>query len=176
MAIVAPQPTPWSPTSSREIADGAGNIVQYTIANVGTICLVVNAHQRLSAALGSAIAWLETPADQRGSESDLLNLLKEATGKIGVDKLASAIELGSIKGAEANRAIASELDMPEANFIGELQSAIQLIPNGASYSVSAADGQTLVTVSIGDKSVSGKCVDMSTAIVVASLRARSTVG
>ena len=49
--MLIPQPTPWSPAGNREIADAVGNVVQYTHANIGLICLAVNQNERMSAVL-----------------------------------------------------------------------------------------------------------------------------
>lgn len=136
----SPQPLPWTPTYNREIADGGNSVVQYTHANIGQICLAVNAYPRLLQALTLIESWVRVPAEERyGTETNVLDLIATATGRMASDALASQIESLDGPNGAVERAIAQALRVPEANYTGSMDAALSLIPQGWRYSIGSRE-------------------------------------
>jgi len=132
MALV-PQALPWTVLPGREIGDGNGNIVQYTQANLGLICLAVNAHDRLIGTLNQVETWLRSDPVSRCSEAQLLDLVSLATGRLGYGALASKIEDALSSSPDLDRAISVELQTPEAAYTASIDAALQLVPQGWAF-------------------------------------------
>jgi hypothetical protein len=124
---------PWTVTAGRELGDGNGNVVQYTTANLGLICLAINSHDRLTGILGRVETWLRTDPAERAAEADILDLISKATGRLGYGVLASKIEDAQEASPELDRALSVELQIPEAAYTSSIDAALSLIPEGWSF-------------------------------------------
>jgi hypothetical protein len=176
------QPTPWTVIGRREIGDGAGNVVQYTVSNLGAICLAVNAHDRLLGALHRVEAWLRAPAASRITEAELIDLVSSAIGRMGIGSLAAKIEDAQDASPELDRAVSVELDIPEAAYTSSIDMALTLVPAGFAFGFSQeerlnqATGQPapyiVVELKSGDKVVSAAALTLPLAIAAAALKAK----
>jgi hypothetical protein len=179
---LTPQPTPWTVLPGREIADGAGNIVQYTTENLGWMCLAANNHVKLMEMLGAVETWLRTPAASRSPEDHLLALISGASGRIGFAALASKIEDAAGPSPELDRAIANEMQIPEAAYTSSTDAALTLKPHQWSLSmdmreqINPATGQpasyTVVTLKYEDKAVTATSLTFQLAICAAALKTK----
>jgi hypothetical protein len=133
--MLVPQPLPWTALGNREIADASGNVVQYTLENLGQICLAVNSHDAMVAALEKVEAWLAGSPD---GDPGMRLAVSAALGKIGIAALVTKIEALAAPSAEADRAIARELKIPEAQYTTSMDAALHLVPPGWAYTVSSS--------------------------------------
>lgn len=176
------QPRPWTPLPGREIADGAGNVVQYTQGTIGQICLAVNSHDRLIDIVSQVETFFRTPPKQRPSEKEILTLLSGATGRIGYGALASKIEDAEAASPDLDRAISVELDVPEAPYTSSSEAARSLIAKGSRISdwemdrLNPATGQpvTYIVVEIrsGEQTCTATSITLPLAICAAALRTK----
>jgi hypothetical protein len=183
--VLVPQPLPWTVTAGREIAGGDGNVVQYTIANLGLICLAVNAHDALIAALGQAENWFRAVPASRCLESEILAAISAATGRIGCGALAARIEDAQAGSPDLDRKIASELQIPETAYTASIDAAMSLIPPGMTFSFSMkkqldpASGSPADYSAVEFKTADGKTaaaasLTLPLAIAAAALKALDT--
>jgi len=181
MALV-PQPLPWTVSPGREIGDGAGNIVQYTIANLGAICLAVNAHDRLISVLGEIESWLRLAPAHPLTKEQMIELVASATGRIGFGALAAKIEDAQGPSPEMDRALSVEMQIPEAAYTLSIDAALTLVPPGYAFGfstkeqINAATGQpviyTAVELKSGDKVAMAASLSLPLAICAAALKAK----
>jgi hypothetical protein len=164
MAILQPQATPWRPLPNREIADADGNVVQYTQANIGLMCLTANAHKKL---VDTLLALEPLLADK----PDAVALIREATGRLGPAVIASMIEAETEGSPALDIAIANELQIPVALYTTSIDAAMTLIPDGKQCSFKPhEDGTMVATIS---ESFVGIHKSLPCAISSASMRARA---
>jgi len=176
------QPTPWTVVGRREIGDGAGNVVQHTVSNLGAICLAVNAHDRLLGALHEVEAWLRLEPAHPLSKAQLLDLVSAAIGRMGIGALASRIEDAQDASSDLDRAVSVELDIPEAAYTSSIDMALTLVPAGFAFGFSQeerlnqATGQPapyiVVELKSGDKVASAAALTLPLAITAAALKAK----
>ena len=149
--MLIPQPTPWSPAGNREIADAVGNVVQYTHANIGLICLAINQNERMSAVLAEIENWFHADPEDRKSETEILGLLASATGRVGYEVLALQIEELKQADPEFDRRMSGELQVPQGSYTSSIDMAMTLIPEGWTFTISQGsriDPVTAETVSL----------------------------
>lgn len=136
---LVPQPLPWSSTYGREIADGSNNIVQYTVANLGLMCLAVNAHDQMVQALDAVDEYFikNRPATENGEA--VWALAKAARGRIGPAVLAASIEGAAGPDPGLDQKIAVELQVPQALYTSSTDAAMSLVPKDWQFRVSTKD-------------------------------------
>lgn len=167
MSVLQPQATPWHPLANREIADSQGNIVQYTQANIGLMCLTVNAHKKLVDTLLDVEQYL-------AAHPDALAKIREATGRFGPEAIAVMIEGATEGSPELDLAISNELQLPVALYTTSIDMAMTLIPTGCTCSFKPHDDGTMVaTITSGIVEDVGIHKSLPCAIAAASMRARS---
>ena len=180
MAVIS-QPLPWTALGSREIADGNGNIVQYTPENLGMICLAVNAHSGLLDTVVKVQEMLQASTYTVADNAAVLALLATASGRIGFAALAAKIEGSAGPDAALDRAISTEMQIPEGAYTASLDAAFKLLPAGWAPTASSAPQlnpttnivETMAVVSLtnGAKTVTGTAVFLPLAICSAALKA-----
>lgn len=132
-------PRPWKAVAHREIGDADGNVVQYTEANIGMMCLAVNAYDRLEAALAAVDEWLNSDPATRMSDKEMRVALAQARNRIGLEALGAMVEGITQSTDEIDRKIAHELQVPELRYTSSIDAALSLVPPGWSYRVSSKD-------------------------------------
>jgi hypothetical protein len=172
------QATPWTALGSREISDGNGNVVQYTPENIGMICLAVNAHAKLYGALAKIMDLLH--GDGSGDE-EIRKIVEEATGRVGFAVLAARIEAAPAGSHDLDRAISTEMQIPEGPYTSSIDAAFKILPDGWSPTAStipqldAATNEVVnmavVDLKRGDKSVTGVSRVLPLSICAAVLKA-----
>lgn len=175
------QPRPWTSTHNREIGDANGNVVQYTQATLGTICLCVNSYDRLVSALAQIDDWLGEDRSSRTSDDEMRAAVREAIGIIGCEQLAVMIETLEAPSADLDRRVATELRIPEAPYTSSVDAAMSLVPEGWKFSVGSssvvnqATGETKMSMSItvfdDKRSVQASNANIACALTAAALRA-----
>lgn len=172
MTIFVPQQTPWTPLTNREIADAHNNIVQYTLENVGLICLAVNSHQKLMDMLVEVEDWLIGETNS-SSGVHLLEKIRQATGRIGPEKVADLIKDAPGPSAALDRAISMELQCPEMPFTSNTDIAMSLTPPGWRMSIQPeTGGPSVYFIGPDDISIRISGKPLSMAICEGAMRAR----
>lgn len=175
-------PRPWTVTGNREIGDGAGNIVQYSIGNLGQICLAVNSYDKLTLVVAMFDQWLRAEKSARCSEDELRAAIDDATGRVGLESLAAMVEASPHDSAEIDRTISETLSVPQARYTDSADAAMSLLPKGAKYSMSNKDqidigtNEPIVVIAVDVKMPSGKTASavnssFARALAAAALRA-----
>ena len=180
---LVPQPLPWTVTAGREVGDSSGNVVQYTIANLGLICLAVNSHDRLINTLSQVETWLRSKAtSQLAGAPAILELVSAATGRLGYGVLAAKIEDAEVASPEFDRALAVELQIPEALYTSSIDAALSLVPKSWGFSVTNKEQlnpltnspavYTVVELRADGKLATATSLSLPIAICAAALKAR----
>ena len=116
-------PIPWHAAGNREIGDAAGNVVQYTQDTLGTVCLAVNAHDKMRSALTALRPMVS-------GDAAAIALIDGALGKVGLAVLSAALEAAQAPSGDLDAIIANELQRPQMPFTGSLDAAMTIIPKG----------------------------------------------
>lgn len=181
--VLIPQPLPWSPAPGREIADGDNNVVQYTAANLGLMCLAVNRHAVMSKIVSEIEHWLRSDPQTRKPDSEMLAMISGESGRVGFGVLATQLEELKQQSTEFDRRVSVELNLPHASYTSSMEMAMTLMPDGWNFSLSMGERpdpatdipvmMSLVTMNSPDgKTVAGASVKLPLAICAAALRAR----
>ena len=175
------QAIPWTATGSREIADSNGNVVQYTTENLGMICLAVNAHANLLSTLVKVQDALQASTYTVADNAGIIAMLVAASGRIGYAALAAQIEAASTPSPDLDRAISTEMQIPEMAYTSDLNAAFKLLPAGWAPTASTAqqlnpatnavETMAVVTLTNGTKTVTGTSVLLPLSICAAALKA-----
>ena len=174
-------PRPWNVSGNREIADGAGNTVQYTVGNLGQICLAVNAYDKLIDVVRMIDAWLLQDSAERCSEKELGVAINEGLGRVGLENLAGEVEALGSDSAAVDRMISEALSVPLARYTDSADAAMSLLPKGARYGMSNQErvsgaGEPIVVIVVEVKTSNGKIAfaanpSFARALAAAAIRA-----